>query len=583
MSLTLDLAFTPVDPGEYVVYAYVDGVVSGTPRQPIRFETSNGTSQRLQLEVPSGATLFGVAVYQKDRTDDGRTGYVHAGWAWSPIADLPLGVNLPVVIRHNTDELANLRKGTLTVKSIVTPSVSRPRVLPNTLTDQLIRRMTVVVPQIYQPAERYSAAFAASKRLKAPFWYTAIGPQPLPVFFSRRNVVPPSQNYLLNLVRIGAERHGLDLRGFGALLQQVLSGQGDIKRVGRVYASVLTAYSNALPYLTDYALSGKRRLSAEWFDRGYLRQSNDCEDFARLIYILHRWITGLNTANAVLNALAQFASGYLCVVMLGMVTQPKVGNGINEHENERDYSGHMWALLVSREQFGAWKGQRVQGTAWTLAYPYPFVLEGTGYVDPIVKQTPQERMLQDGIRRAVRAFPDIGSLLHNIPSTSAYHASSFYRQAMMCYTAEGQEDWVDEFAWVDASGRHGVTFDDLVNNPQSVRLQKMNDYPQDVKTLAYQGLDTMVPERAPLLGPTPRVQSNVLLGAYAGVSVPQTGIPVNFYAPTDAQRGISIDRVASFMSQALARRNQIVSYATYAVEQLDINVTQLRLTLVVNA
>jgi hypothetical protein len=154
---------------------------------------------------------------------------------------------------------------------------------------------------------------------------------------------------------------------------------------------------------------------------------------------------------------------------------------------------------------------------------------------------------------------------------------------MMCYTAEGQEDWVSEFAWIDASGRHGVTFDDLVNKPQSLRLQKMNDYPQDLKQLAYQGLDTMVPERAPLLGPTPRVQGNVLLGAYANAPIPQTGVLVNFYAPTDANRGISIDRVISYLSQALARRNRIVSYATYSVEQLDVNVSQLRLSLIVNA
>jgi len=582
MSLTLDLAFTPTDPGEYVAYAYVDGVVSGTPRQPARFTTGNGATQRVQLEVPSGSTLFGVALYQKDRTDDGRTGYVHAGWTWTTIADLQQGVKLPVVIRHNTAELSNLRKGTVTIGAVATPSVARPAVLPNTLTDQLSRRMSVTIPQIYAPADRFAAAFAASKRLSAPFWYTDIGPLPMPVFLSRRNVVPPSQGYLLNLVRIGAERHGLDVRGFGALLQQVVNGQGDVKRVGRVYASVLTAYSNALPYLTDYALSGQRRLIAEWFDRAYLRQANDCEDFARLIYITHRWISELQTGNAVLDGLAQFAQAYLCVVMLGMVTQPKVGRGINEHENENDYSGHMWAMLVPREQFAAWQGQRAQGSSWTLAYPYPFVLEGTGYIDPVVRETPQERMMQDGIRRAIGAFPDMGNLMHNIATTSGYHASPFYRQCMMCYTADSQTDWVGEFAWIDASGRHGVTFDALIQQPQSVRLQRMNDYPQDVMQLAYQGLDMMVPERAPRLGPPPRVQGDVLLGAYVGARVPQSGIVVNFYAPTDPERGVSVDRVSGYLSQALSRRNPIVSYATYGIEQLDVNVSQLRVTLVVN-
>merc|ERR1711916_105711 len=265
-----------------------------------------------------------------------------------------------------------------------------------------------------------------------------------------------------------------------------------------------------------------------------------------------------------------------------MGTQPKVGRGINEHENEEDFNGHMFVMLTPRERFAAWLGKRVQGTPWTLAYPYPFVLEGTGYVDPIVKETAEERMMQDGIRRAISAFPDLRNLLHNIPSTSAYHASPFYRQCMMCYTADTQSDWVGEFAWIDAAGRHGVTYDDLVQNPDTIRLEPMNDYPQDLKQLAYQCIDVMVPERAPLLGPPPRIQGYVLLGAYANAPVPQTGIPVNFFAPTDEERGIPVERVIGYVSQALSRRNQIVSYATYRVEQLDVNVSQVCVSLVVN-
>lgn len=587
MALTVDLAFTPRDSGKYVLYAYVDAVQSGTPKQPIRIESAAGP-QRVQLEVPSGTSLFGVVAYQHDDTPEGRSGFVNAGWAVAPIADLAQGQNLDVAIRHNTTELANVSKGTLSVTAVSIPSVPRPRVLPADLTSQMMRAMMRTNDGIYAPAQRYAGAFALSKRLKAPFFYTDVGPLPMPAFLSLYNVVPPAEGYLVNLMQIGAERHGLSVAQFGGVLSQVLQGQGSIKLAGRVYASVLTAFSNALPYLTDYAIKGGRKVMAEWFDRAYLRLSCDCEDFARIICSMHRWIVsaGATTRNPILKALAQFANGYVCTMMLGTVTQPSAGSSVQEHENDASYSGHMWAMLFPREQFAAWQGVRVGGTAWTTAYPHPFVLEGTGYMDPVVVETPEERMMRDGIYRAIRAFPDLSSMPHNIASSSTYHVSPFYRQAMMCYAPplnDYQSDWVQEFAWINASNLHGASFDTIVKDPFSLRLQPMNPYPDEVKALTYAALATMSPERAPRMGPPPRINGEVLLGAYVGAPPPTSGTPVHFYVPVDAGKGVGVDQVTRYLSQAVSRRNQVVSAASYRVEVLDENVAQVRVTLVVNS
>ena len=585
MALVLNVAFTPVDNEPYRLLLYVNGAASNNPQQPVLLEPANSTRQ-VSLSVPSGATLFGVAAFQRELNQEGRPAYIHAGTAIAPIAGLTQPQSLQVAVHHNNNQLRNLLKGQLTVQPVQVPSVPRNAFNRESLRDRLNLRLADMIQQVYQPLEAYPGAFALSKSLKAQFWYTPAGPLAFPMFASRYNVVMPSENYLRSLLVTAAERHGLSLTTLGALLRAALQGRGNVKLVGKVYSSMLTMYATSLPYRTDYYKKGKREIVTERFDRDKNCESGDCEDFARDIAATHRhMLSGQGRfSNTIMRDMAEFASGYVCALMLGTVTQPSAGVSIRDHEDERSYSGHMYAMLFSREQWGAWQGVQVQPSAWTLAYPQPFVLEGTGFMSSIPQETTEEQRYRNSLERAVSAYPWMDKFSHQITSRPTYSLSPFYRQNMMSYAPPLNDptgDWVQEFAWIDSSSRHGVTYDTMVKQPQSVRLLRMNGYDQDVKDMCYLALSTLAPERAPRLDAVPAV-SETLLGAYANGPTTPTGTPVHFYVPIEPGVGVDNQVITQYFNRVLQTRNPIVSSASYKVENFDINNSQVRVTLWIN-
>lgn len=590
MALVVNVSFTPVDSNEYRLFLYVNGVVGGVPAQPVLLDSKTGQAQA-RIDVPRGATLFGVAAFQKDLSESGRPGYVHAGTALVPISDLTQPQSLPVAIHHNNNLLNGLVKGQFTIRGLSVPSVPRSAFSRPALRDNLVARMSQAITQVYAPLDVYPGAFPMAKRLKATFWYTPNGPMPFPLFQSRYNVVPPTENALKNVAVIAAERHGLTLTSLGVLLQGVVQGRSNVKLAGKVLASMLTAYVNSLPYLTDYGMVGNREVITEWFDRVKNRNSGDCEDFARDICLTFRFlVAGKNTfSNPVLRLLALFASGYVCAMMLGTVTQPSAGNSVSDHEDQNAYAGHMFAMLFSREQWGAWQGLVVDPSPWTLAYPYPFVLEGTGYMSPVVREADEERMYRSSINRAIKAFPKLRNFQHEIVSPTLYHVSPFYRQLTMGYATpldydlslnDPYNDWVEEFGWIDASGRHGITYDDLVLKPEGIRLIKMNAFDQDVKDMGLLALSTMAPERASRVDVPPDAPET-LLGAYT-TSSSQKGNPVHFYIPIEPGVDMDVATVSSYFGQVFSTRNPIVSAASFRVENFDFDNRQIRVTVWVN-
>ena len=641
-------------------------------RNPVRVEPSQtGNGNAFQVTIPleepfqrteaTGEFVLGVQSWSTILTKDHRIGNIHAGTATMSLTRLLTRlqteqsgtITLELAIRHGTPDTEYVRKGILTIDISQSGVIGhaplgaqlqflaeRDRSTALNKWDYVSTRAGIPIQlsnyliSAYTAVDSLEPSFALSRNIRAHTWQCEMGPLPFAAFWSGHTRVPLTEAYWSHLLRVILSRDDLEPNQFMHMMSRLDSSRETVRRVGRVLVGVLTAYSTALPYLTDLYVdtNGEPKL-VEWFDRLRLRCNGDCDDFGRDISLLHRELVttdvfhglaedGDDDMRPILLELQHFASQYVCAGMLGTVTQGSVGAGnVRNHDDETQYGAHIWAMLTPRHVWAEWRtGSSVTGDplpTWLSAYGELLVCEGTGHMDAIVGSRAAPG-LSATRRRATEKHnnffsrnPLLRSLPHEIgiQESGGKHISPFYRQAMWAY-AYGDGELVDELYFLDevarigardGTGSHGVSFNDLVRytlGTQSVRLAALKPLGEVLHAMTIRALEYMCPEPSLTVPSVPR--SHPLIDATIGKKALLTNrrdvvnfknlsarepVPLILYVPLDtryslygreAVDGGNFEKLArKHIKRAVRDPQSGVARATYTYEAFDENVVQL--------
>jgi hypothetical protein len=653
--------------GAPVLYLYTNQKPAKPPLRINYTETRDGKRFSVRFRLPEklqtyaqSELIIGIGAFTVTQTKENRVGFIHAGTtAFTVTSLLSAGTifSRPLLIQHGLP--VSVQKGTLRIARediSMTGNVALIRGQEAYIQTRFVdmynsvaAQLSTHVRQAFYVLDRRDGnalppAFALSRNIRATVWHTAAGALPFAAFWSLRNRFALSEHYWLHLLNTILDRYDLTQHRLMRTLHELREWkpgyyrsqgdnedaarehvhiQGQVRRVGSVLANMLTAFVNALPYLTDKFVTREgRAILIEWFDHIRQRLSGDCEDDGTEIFKLFTEFTAESTVfnTPVLTAMQTFARAYVCVGMLGAVTTQslKSGSGAILQEDETKYPAHIWAMLVPTGTWAEWRygvaSSELNYTVarapqWVRTFGEMLACEGTGHMNPVVgsRETPEPTRATKVAAKAKRIFFKRHFSLRGLAHSSGLvdapkgRTSPFYRQCQFGYASKlrlgrAADEFVEELYFVDRQKlSHGVTFDALTrykHGSGSVQVRPLAPMPLQLQRDTVTALENLCPD-PPLVVPNVPIAhpfAHNLVGEKlvgADQSPPPNTTALHLWVPLDtinslfthtSTQGVPL-AVRREIDRALNGDASFVKSARYRYEAFDTHVVQLRITL----
>lgn len=529
-------------PGRGMLYLATNGsqLEDGYPQQPRIVERGQ---QPATIELDPRGSVLALSAYTEYTKPNGRRVYAHNGATLIDIRKLaPATFNLGIDHRGIQGAGAAVEivgiEGTL----YLTPLIAGPAFDPQSYFNALQR-------------ERRPANSPLADALRAPWWAPVEMRKPLPfaAFLSSVMQVPYTERYLGQLFALGCGRFGYAPDEAQRVFEEANARGWRESREARLLTwAVLSAVPNAFQYETDYMVSASgQQQTVEIFDLLWQRRSGDCEDLGAEAHRLTRAYSRVSDSDEPgLAAFAAWLRGYVPVSLLGTVTQPAAGTGVSGHEDPSKYGGHLWFVLVARDQWEALEAGAHPQLADSMV-----CIEGTGIACgiPVLDKRDEKRL--GALRRVVAASHGrLQSVPHEVPMTSPYFASAFYRGVIE--VAYGYGEWVNRAVAVDTShGRRGVSWEDFLSG--NISLAPITVDTPDVIEASFRHMRNLVPNPTPshmirLPDPVPRVPGKIAATFYLPEGMAAPPLPDAWEYQHEVEQlglGVNQSRVTFFVDE----------------------------------